>query len=342
MGRRWKFERQDVDRILAHMRKLESARLGQSGKSKARPPTVCFGRHPLRRLSCLASAFALIATFGHLSISAATEIPPAIYADPAPDPAHPARMDVLHIPSHGETINGIAYVAAGAGAHPVVILLHGLPGNEKNIDLAQAIRRAGWTVVLFNYRGSWGSPGSFRFGQNLEDADAVLAYLRDPTNAGALGVDTQRMVIGGHSLGGWVAINTAAHDKGLIGLFSISAADMGRLGVAPQPTREKVMSRNMEALAGVTAVSMAADVAIAGPEHPLPKAAPGLVDKSYLAMTADDGIAGDTDALVAAIRAEGGTRVTTLHLPTDHGWNDRRIALAATIIVWLEDLIRTH
>jgi len=99
------------------------------------------------------------------------------------------------------------------------------------------------------------------------------------------------MVIGGHSLGGWVAINTAAHDKGLIGLFSISAADMGRLGVAPQPTREKVMSRNMEALAGVTAVSMAADVAIAGPEHPLPKAAPGLVDKSYLAMTADDGIA---------------------------------------------------
>jgi hypothetical protein len=123
MGRRWKFERQDVDRILAHMRKLESSRLGQSGKSKARPPTVCFGRPPLRRLSCLACAFALIATFGHLSISAATEIPPAIYADPAPDPAHPARMDVLHIPSHGETINGIAYVAAGAGAHPVVILL---------------------------------------------------------------------------------------------------------------------------------------------------------------------------------------------------------------------------
>jgi hypothetical protein len=36
MGSRWKFERQDVERILAHMRKLESARLGLSGKSKAR------------------------------------------------------------------------------------------------------------------------------------------------------------------------------------------------------------------------------------------------------------------------------------------------------------------
>jgi hypothetical protein len=36
MGRRLKFERQDVDRIIAHLRDLESARLGLSGQSKAR------------------------------------------------------------------------------------------------------------------------------------------------------------------------------------------------------------------------------------------------------------------------------------------------------------------
>jgi hypothetical protein len=36
MGSRWKFERQDVERILAHVRMLESARLGHSAKSKAR------------------------------------------------------------------------------------------------------------------------------------------------------------------------------------------------------------------------------------------------------------------------------------------------------------------
>ena len=70
-------------------------------------------------------------------------------------------------------INGVAYLAGGAGPHPTVILLHGLPGNEKNLDLAQAIRRDGWNAVTFNYRGSWGSPGVFRFGQNLEDADAA-------------------------------------------------------------------------------------------------------------------------------------------------------------------------
>jgi uncharacterized protein len=283
-----------------------------------------------------ALTLAFAGSLGALSVATALEIPAAIYTDPMPDPAHKARMEVLHIPRHGETINGIAYVAAGASEHPAVVLLHGLPGNEKNLDLAQAIRRAGWTVVTFNYRGSWGSPGAFRFGQTLEDADAVLAYLRDPANAKALGVDTRRLVIMGHSMGGWVAANTAAHDKGLSGLVTFSAWDTGNLD--PEAIREKSMSENIESLAGVTAKSMAEDVTIAGPQHPMPKAAPGLIDTPYLALTVDDDLEGDTNALVAAIRTQGGTKVTTQHVATDHGWSDHRIALQATIIAWLQKL----
>ena len=94
----------------------------------------------------------------------------------------------------GVRINGIAYTAAGAGPHPVLVLMHGLPGNEKNLDLAQAVRRAGWTVVTFNYRGSWGSPGRFSFAGNLDDAKAVLAWLRDPANAARLAIDPRRIV----------------------------------------------------------------------------------------------------------------------------------------------------
>jgi pimeloyl-ACP methyl ester carboxylesterase len=247
-------------------------------------------------------------------------------------------MEVLHIPSHGLLLNGVAYVAAGAGEHPVVVLLHGLPGNEKNLDLAQAIRRAGWTVVTFNYRGSWGTPGVFRFAQNLEDASAALAFVRDPTNANSLGLDARRIVLIGHSMGGWVAINTAARDKDLIGLVSISAADMTRLAGAPEPIREKVMAGNMESLAGVTPGSMAQDVATLGAQYALPSAAEGLANKPYLALTADDGLAGDTDALVDAIRARGGRRVSTVHVATDHTWDDHRIALEASVIGWLQGL----
>jgi hypothetical protein len=94
----------------------------------------------------------------------------------------------------------------------------------------------------------------------------------------------------------------------------------------------------MESLAGVTAASMAEDVTIAGPQHPMPQAAPGLIDTPYLALTVDDSLEGDTKALVAAIRAQGGTKVTTQHFATDHGWSDHRIALQATIIAWLQKL----
>jgi uncharacterized protein len=98
------------------------------------------------------------------------------------------------------------------------------------------------------------------------------------------------------------------------------------------------MSENMESLAGVTAASMAKDVTITGPQHPMPKAAPDLVDTPYLALTVDDDLKGDTDALVAAIGAQGGPKVTTQHVATDHGWSDHRIALQATIITWLQKI----
>src|ERR1700694_2402048 len=93
----------------------------------------------------------------------AQSVPAAIFTDPPADAAHPAKMTVLHIPSHGVLINGIAYQPAGAGLHPTLVICHGLPGNEKNLDLAQAVRRAGWNVITFNYRGSWGSPGGYPF-----------------------------------------------------------------------------------------------------------------------------------------------------------------------------------
>jgi uncharacterized protein len=105
----------------------------------------------------------------------AQELPAALTTDPAIDKANPAAMETFQIPSHGEMLNALAYVAEGAGPHPVVLLLHGFPGNEKNLDLAQAIRRDGWDVVYFDYRGSWGSPGDFSFTHSIEDTQSAIA-----------------------------------------------------------------------------------------------------------------------------------------------------------------------
>jgi uncharacterized protein len=42
----------------------------------------------------------------------AQSVPTAIFTDPPADAAHPAKMTVLHIPSHGVLINGVAYQPA--------------------------------------------------------------------------------------------------------------------------------------------------------------------------------------------------------------------------------------
>ena len=70
---------------------------------------------------------------------------------PAPRRVDSASMQTMQIASHGALMNALVYVAAGAGPHPAVILLHGFPGNERNLDLAQDMRRAGWDVLYFNY-----------------------------------------------------------------------------------------------------------------------------------------------------------------------------------------------
>jgi uncharacterized protein len=268
----------------------------------------------------------------------AQSVPAAIATDPPVDKAHPASMAVLHIPSHGVLINGLVYTPAGAGPHPTVVICHGLPGNEKNLDLAQALRRAGWNAVTFNYRGSWGSAGKFSFANTLQDADAVLGYLREPAHAEKLGIDTHRIALVGHSMGGWVSAHTAAHDHALLGVVLISMADMSHVAQMPHDKAVADMADNMETLVGVTAESMAAEISARAKEFATLPLAGDLVKTRLLAITSDDGLQSAADKLLAAIKAEGGTLAKSAHVATDHGYSDHRIALESLVIGWLTAL----
>jgi uncharacterized protein len=265
-------------------------------------------------------------------------LPAAIYTDPAPNKRHPARMEVLHVPSGGVEINSVAYLAAGVGPHPTLVLCHGWPGNEKNLDLAQAVRRAGWNVVTFNYRGSWGSPGSFRFAQNPQDARAVLAYLRDPANAAKLGVDPKRLAIMGHSMGGWVTAMVAGQDDGVIGAGLISAANMGYMRGLDRDDIVKLAAGNAETLADTSPEAMADELIANRDAFDFLKAAAGLARKPLLVLSSDDGLAPQTDRLIEAVGKNGGTRIARYHAATDHSWSDHRIDLAAHVIRWLQSI----
>ena len=92
------------------------------------------------------------------------------------------RSVSLTVNSSGSNIFGQILLPALAhrdALSPVVLMLHGYPGTEKNSDIACALRRAGLAVIQFSYRGVWGSHGEYRFSHLTEDTVAVLDYLEN-------------------------------------------------------------------------------------------------------------------------------------------------------------------
>jgi uncharacterized protein len=259
--------------------------------------------------------------------------------------SNPASMQSFQIPSHGALLNAFVYVAAGAGPHPAVVLLHGFPGNERNLDLAQDIRRAGWDVLYFDYRGSWGSPGDFSFSHGIEDTAAAVDYLRSPPMAKILRLDPSRIVLIGHSMGGFMAVQAAAADPGIAGVGLISAADIG--GRVPRPLTKdqeqasiKALSdgyerEGMAPLSGCTSEGLAREVLANASQWSFRTKITLLKTRPMLIVTSDDAYARGDEGFAGALRRAGNSRVATLHLNTDHAYSDQRGPLSGAVLRWL-------
>jgi pimeloyl-ACP methyl ester carboxylesterase len=267
----------------------------------------------------------------------------ALARDPLPDRIAPARTLAEAIPSGGVNLNALLYIAAGSGPHPTLLLLHGLPGNEQNIDLAQSARRAGWNVLTLHYRGSWGSPGTFSFDNCLQDAAAAIAWLR-ATAAGdqARRVDPDRIAVIGHSMGGFIAASVVASDPAILGAGLISGVALGTVFGAPEHDHAASLvdenvgaSRGLHILSGTSPNMLAEEAARNERQWCLDAFAPTLAERPLLLVTADDGFAAGSDALARAVRESGRAILRAAHLPTDHSYSDHRIALQAEVLEWL-------
>lgn len=266
----------------------------------------------------------------------ADTIPSAVTADPAPDKAFPASMATLRVPSHGAGLNAVFYLAAGKGNHPTLLLLHGFPGNEQNLDVAQAARRAGWNVLTFHYRGSWGSPGTFSYTHVLEDADAAVALLFDPATAAKYHIDTNHIAVAGHSMGGFAAGWAVAHEPRVKGLAMISGAQMGSIKATPEVLAD--FKDDVIPLVGCTVDGLLAEGAAHEQAWKFTTWAPALKTRPVLLIGAEDGTQPGMHGLAEALKSQGDKDVTELHWPTDHPYSDRRIQLQGTVVAWLQTL----
>jgi hypothetical protein len=141
------------------------------------------------------------------------------------------------------------YRGAGVGPRPTVLLLHGLPGVEKNLDVAYALRDAAWNCLLFHYRGSWGSEGDYSLFQLIDDVKAALDWtVHQPC------VDTDRLAVVGHSMGGYVSLRAAAQDRRFRAVVAICPLiSPGRAPLSPA-----VFAQFSEMLHGITGADLKA------------------------------------------------------------------------------------
>lgn len=274
--------------------------------------------------------------------AAAKEAPvhPAVISDPAPDSAYPAGVSAFVIPSEDGALNALLYTAAGSGLHPTLLLLHGFPGNEQNLDLAQAARRAGWNVLTLHYRGSWGSPGSFSFTHASEDAWNALQYLQQSATVAKYRIDTSAIVVAGHSMGGFMAADVAAAEPHVAGLFLIDPWDPAETVAAlSTPQGEAAwkaeVASDLPPLQGATYDSLTGEIRGQPQKFDLGRRLVGYGRRPLTIIGAERGIGAMARKVTAdAQSANPDTRLMVW--PTDHSFSDKRIALADALVRFLK------
>lgn len=289
-----------------------------------------------------------------LALCAATALglaglPSGTWAAAPPSATAPAATQQMSVPSHGSNLLGIFYLAAGARPHPTAIIFHGFPGYEQNLDIAQILRAHGWNVLAMHYRGSWGVKGSFSYEHAAEDADTQVQFLLDPANAEKYHIDPHRIIVIGHSMGGYMAASAIAHNPQVAAAVLISAWNIGadyetrrHLGTAA-PTvaneaRTLAETNNLAPLAGTSGLALAREIKANQQALNFLNLVPQIAPRPVFITTASEGLAPTDHALAEALTKAGDTHVTERHWDTDHSYSGQRAELANAIVQWTENL----
>jgi acetyl esterase/lipase len=246
----------------------------------------------------------------------------------------PAGFMELQLPSAGSLLQGFMYKANGSKPHPTLLLLHGYPGNERNLDLAQAVRAHGWNVIYFNYRGSWGSQGEFSFRHCVEDVKNVIAYCK--ANAVKMQIDPNRIALFGHSMGGFVCLKALQENSSIQKGFAVSAWDIYR-DIAG-PARSNTLAELEKEADGYFVLNKKSGKALFAAVlkeadfHDLQKAAQALANKQVVMLDEHH----DNDVLAKKLKAANHNYFTYDVWNTDHSFTNKRGSLIKKLIVFLD------
>lgn len=252
----------------------------------------------------------------------------------AVDASHLKYSAEVTLVSQGKRLPAIFYGAAGAGPHPTIILLHGYPGNEKNLDIAQGMRDAGWNVIFFHYRGAWGAEGQFSFTGAEEDVTAVTKQLQQPEMAQKYKIDPARISYVGHSMGGHMAVAGILDNPEIRCSVVYDGANLGVIftgGGEELKAMWRDYSDSLFMLNGWSGKKNMDEIRTNGEQLNLLNRAHKIGTRPILFVPADSVLINikDIDAIANAMRKVEGNQVHYELIKDDHSFNNNRAKLLA-------------
>jgi esterase/lipase len=261
---------------------------------------------------------------------------------------YPAGMMPVSFMSSGDKLLGTMFIAHGKGPHPTVLLLHGFPGNENNFDLAHIIRRLGWNVLVFHYRGSWGSDGEYSFKNSLEDTSVAIDFLRAYSSNAMYRCDPEKIVLIGHSLGGFSALMKSADDDSIQNAASLAGFNFGFLAnlISGNNEAKKIamdyLTVGVNQLSGTSADKLLDEMMENADNWNLLNKIGELSQKNLLLICSTyDSIASPEIhhlPFVGLLEGVGSKNLSQFELKTGHSFSDKRIKLAEHVIEWLNNI----
>jgi uncharacterized protein len=233
-----------------------------------------------------------------------------------------AGLDGVTFTSEGCRLLGGFYKGAGAAPRPTAVLLHGLPGIEKHLDIAYRLRDLGWNCLYFHFRGCWGSEGKFSLAGLADDTRAAVEWvLKQPS------VDKDRIALIGCSTGSHPALVCGASDQHIRAIVGVSPLIEPRAFQFPREMAEEFAGM----LNGVTGQDLQEQwLALA----PLADSLRAFAPRPILLVAADK------DAIFPASHYTGSIAgLPNIQLirneESDHGFSACRHWLVRTVTDWL-------
>ena len=243
--------------------------------------------------------------------------------------SYPATSEGITITIGNDSIAAFGMFAAGKEKKETIILLHGIPGNERNLDLAQELRRNGKNVIYFNYRGAWGSQGEFLYSNCIEDVKAVMDFFSKSEHSDKYKIKTDSYILFGHSLGGGIALISGARDKRV---KKIAVYSPWNAGDGPKFSEEQIKrfkkSLNSLFMLNINPQNFLEDLIQNKESYNILIHKNSLVDKQLLILDENDRNKGWIENL---------GNVDYILMQTDHSFSDKRLDLIKKVIEWINN-----